>query len=146
MGNYSKEEIKGFEEKDKRISKLALLKSLIEKLSVEEIYDTKTIFELADKYVDYVYDRVKPAVCSSKAVAEISWEEVAKEINVTIPNETNIKVLNVLMDEYKTKFKVGVNKATLLSHIIKAHGKYPTNLNSISLILEQIKTELGEQK
>lgn len=142
--SYSKEEIAGFELKDRRISKLAILKSLIERVSLEEIYETNKVCELADKYITYVYNGVKPAVCNSEVVAETSWEEVAKRINVTIPNETNIKVLNVLIDKYKNKFKVGVNKATLLSHIVKAHGKYPTNLNSVEVVLKQIKTELGD--
>ena len=145
MPNYSKDEIEAFNKKDLRINRTAILKSLIEsgRNTADEV---KENCELANKYVDFIYNGVKPTTVSSKAVAEVSWEEVAKGLNITIPNEINVKVLNVLTDKYKTKFKVGVNKATLLSHITKAHGKYPTNLNSVELILGLIKTELGEQK
>ena len=145
MGQYTDKEIKSFEDKDRRINRCAMLKSLIENLSVEEVHETEKVCELADKYVNWIYG-VKSPVCNSEAVAEVSWEEVAKEINITIPDKTNIKVLNILIDEYKNKFKVGVNKAILLSHIIKAHGKYPTNTKSVELILKQIKTELGDRK
>lgn len=143
--SYTKEEIAGFEAKDLRISKLAITKSLIDKLPLEDVYDETKVTELADKYVDYIYG-VKPAVCSSKVEAEVSWVVVAKAINIAIPNEVNVKILDVLMSKYKNKFKANIAKSTILCHIIKAHGKYPTNTKSVELILKQIKTELGEQK
>ena len=153
MAQYSRDEIKGFEEKDLRISKLAILKSLIEKLPEKEVYNTICVCELAEQYIDYVYEK-KQVARSDKVATDIygekppidSWEQAAKMRHYVIPNETNIKVLNLFVDKYEKKFRTSVSKDAVLSHIIIGHGTYPTKSKSVELILSKINLKLGDKK
>lgn len=138
---YSKEEIAGFEAKDLRISKLAILKSLIEKLDMEVVCEVNKICELTDKYVDFVYNGVKPVVCSDEVTStnEIDWMKEAETVSVPIPTPENIKILRLVMDEYKQNVSAeGVEPGKLLSIIYKARGKYPTKVSSVPLVLKLI--------
>ena len=137
MSNYSREEIAGFEAKDLRISKIAILKSLIESggngnAEVEENC------KIVDKYVSYIYG-VKPVVCSDKAVAGVDWKAEAEAKEVPIPTPENIKILNLIRDEYK-KVNGGAEilPGELLNKIWLARGKYPTKKSSVSLVLKLI--------
>lgn len=141
---YSDDDKKSFAAKDLRISKLAILKSLIEKLPAEEIYEESKVCSLADKYIDYVYSGVKPVVCSDEAVAKIDWKIVAESVSVPIPTTDNIKVFNLIIDEYKKESKMGIAPDLLLKTIFKARGKYPTKKSSVLLVLELIKQ--GDRK
>ena len=133
---YSEKEIKAFEAKDLRINRVALLKSLIEsgRNTNENVEENK---EIADKYVKYIYGL--EVVCNDKKEAEIDWKSEAESMGVPIPTPENIKILRLVMDEYK-KVKGGVKIApnTLLNTIYKARNKYPTNVSSVSLVLKLI--------
>ena len=95
---YSKEEVKAFENKDLRISKLAITKSLIEKLPLEDIYDVKKVTELVEKYINYVYEERSTKGGSVGCVADSiklpNWEQLAEGLNFAIPNAENIKLYN----------------------------------------------------
>ena len=139
--SYSKEEVAAFAAKDRRISKLAILKSLIEKLPLEVVYEVNKICELTDKYVDYVYNGVKPVVCSDEVTSpnEIDWKKEAETVNVPIPTPENIKILCLVMDEYKQNVSAeGVEPSWLLSTIHNDRGKYPTKKSSVPLVLKLI--------
>lgn len=148
--SYTKEEVQKFEAKDKRISKLAILKSLIEKLPLEVVYEVNKICELTDKYVDFVYNGAKPVVCSDEVTSSvktsvksdtIDWKKEAAYGSVPVPTPENIKILRLVMDEYKQTVigkGVEINPAALLSTIYKARGKYPTKCSSVPLVLKLI--------
>jgi len=148
---YSEEDKAAFAAKDKRISELAILKSLIEKLPLEVVYEVNKICELTDKYVDYVYNGVmreqtceKSAtaiVCGDGTTSEIDWIKEAETVSVPIPTPENIKILRLVMDEYKqTVIGKGIKicPSYLLSTIYKARGKYPTKKSSVPLVLKLI--------
>ena len=148
MNNYSKEEIKSFEAKDLRITKIAILKSLIESggngngdAEIEE--NCKII----DKYVNYIYG-VKPVVCSDEVTSSvqtsvksdtIDWKKEAEAGEVPIPTPENIKILRLVMDEYKQNVSVeGIKPSKLLAAIYITRGKYPINESSVPLVLKLI--------
>ena len=147
---YTKEEIKAFVDKDLRISKLAITKSLIEKS--EDIYDVDKVTELAEKYIDYVYEerRDKPerkdvtkrgqAGCvASDAKHEPNWEQVAIGLNLAIPNSQNIKILNQVVDEYKKAYKASANPKDVLVCCIDKFGTYPTKSSSAEKVVRNLK-------
>jgi len=109
---YTKEEIKNFAEKDLRISKLAIVKSLIEKLLLEDVYEVNKVKVLAEKYVDYIYAKRGQVGC----VAESTEHKV--------------------IDEYKKANKASANPADILVHIINTFGKYPTKTESIEKVVK----------
>ncbi len=138
---YSKEEVKAFAEKDLRISKLAIVKSLIEKLSEEDTYEVEKVTNLAEKYVDYVYKERKETTKRGQ-VASVGdntegtkWEQIALGLNLAIPNSQNIKILNQIADEYKKAHKASANPSDILVHVINTFGKYPHNPESVSKVV-----------
>ena len=142
---YSKEEIKAFAEKDLRISKLAIIKSLIEKCSEEDVYEVCKITDLAKKYIDYVYEERKETTKRGQ-VASVGdntegteWEQIAKGLNLAIPNSQNIKMLNLLLDEYKKAYKASANPSDILVHIINTFGEYPTKTKSEETVVKSLK-------
>ncbi len=142
---YTEKEIKSFAEKDLRISKLAITKSLIEKLDLEDVYDVQKVTELAEKYVDYIYaernDNTKRgrADCEiSDAKHKINWEQIAIGLNLAVPNATNIKILNQITDEYKKANKASANPKSILVHILNTFGKYPVKTESVSKVVKSL--------
>jgi hypothetical protein len=141
---YTKEEIEGFEKKDKRINRVAVLKSLIEsgRNSANEI---KENCEIADQYVIYIYKGLQNSEGKEKgSSSEPDWPEIAKELSLAIPNQINIKVLDALWDEYKSIYKVSANPAILLGFIWDTYYKYPTNKSSIQTVLKDLKGKENE--
>ena len=144
---YSKEEVKAFAEKDLRITKLAILKSLIEKLSEEDVNEVCKITDLVEKYVDYVYEERRDKqehkeTTKRGQVASVGdntegtkWEQIALGLNLAIPNSQNIKILNQVADEYKKAYKASANPSDILVHVINTFGKYPHNPESVSKIV-----------
>lgn len=147
MGNYTREEIKSFVEKDLRISKLAIVKSLIEKLPLEDVCEVNKITELSEKYVDYVYEERKEttkrgqAGCVASNTEGTKWEQIAQGLNLAIPNSQNIKMLNLLLDEYKKAYKASANPDSILVHIINTFGEYPTKTKSVETVLKSLNKE-----
>ena len=134
---YSEKEVKAFAEKDLRISKLAIIKSLIEKS--EDIYDVQKVTELVEKYINYVYAERSAKRGSVGCVADnteqTDWEQIAIGLNLAIPNAANIKILNQVADEYKKANKASTNPKAVLVHILNTFGKYPHNPESVSKIV-----------
>lgn len=136
---YTKDEIKSFAEKDLRISKLAITKSLIEKS--EDIYDVQKVTELAEKYIDYIYAKRNDNTKRGSADCEISdtkltdWKQVAIGLNLAIPTCQNIKILNQVLDEYKKAHKASANPRDILVHILNTFGKYPAKTESVSKVV-----------
>lgn len=138
---YSEKEIKAFAEKDLRISKLAITKSLIEKS--EDIYEVKKITDLAEKYIDYVYaersaKRGQVGCIASNTEQSPDWEQVAVGLNLAIPNAENIKILNQVTDEYKKANKASVNPTDILVHLLNTFGKYPVKTGSVTKIVQSL--------
>jgi hypothetical protein len=139
---YTKEEVKAFAEKDLRISKLAIVKSLIEKLPLEDAYDVQKITDLAEKYIDYVYEERREATkrgqvgCVASDTEGVKWEQIAEGLNLAKPNSQNIKMLNLLLDEYKKAYKASANPSTILVHIINTFGEYPTKTKSVETVVK----------
>lgn len=154
MPNYSKEEIAEFKAKDLRISKLAIVKSLIEKLDLKEINEVEKVTKLAEKYIDYVYRKRSTKRGQADCVAgstehnvvlleerqeKVNWEQIAVGLNLAIPNSQNIKMLNHLIDEHKKANKASANPKDVLTHIINMFGQYPTKTESVTKVLESLK-------
>ncbi len=148
MSNYSKEEVKAFAEKDLRISKLAIVKSLIEKLDLEDINEVGKVTKLAEKYIDYVYAKRKDTTKRGEAGCVASstehkpnWEQVAIGLKLAIPNATNIKILNQVTGEYNKAHKASANPKDILVHILDKFGRYPAKTESVKVVLESLETE-----
>ena len=138
---YTKAEIKVFEDKELRIVRQAILKKLIEKCKLEDVYGVDKVTELTERYVDYVYTERKETTKRGQ-VASVGdntegteWEQIAKGLNLAIPNSQNIKILNQVTDEYKKAYKASANPSDILVHIINTFGKYPHNPESVSKIV-----------
>ncbi len=138
---YTKDEIKSFQEKDLRISKLAIVKSLIEKS--EDIYDVEKVTELAEKYINYVYaersTKGGQAGCvASGAEHKINWEQIAIGLNLAIPTSQNVKILNQVVDEYKKATKASANPKDILVLCINVFGSYPTKTESVNKVVKSL--------
>ena len=126
------------------ISKLAILKSLIENCSKEDVYEVKKITELVEKYIDYVYKERKETTKRGQVAGVgdnakgTKWEQIALGLNLAIPNSQNIKILNQVADEYKKATKASANPKDILVHIINTFGKYPHNPESVSKVVESL--------
>lgn len=147
---YTKDEIKAFVEKDLRISKLAITKSVIEKS--EDIYDVQKVTELVEKYIDYVYEeRRDVSECSAKRGSvscvtdstkhKTNWEQIAIGLNLAIPNATNVKILNQILDEYNEAHKASANPKDILVQITNTFGKYPTKTESVETVIKSLNRE-----
>jgi hypothetical protein len=142
---YTTSEIKGFAEKDLRISKLAITKSLIEKLPLEEIYEVGKITDLAEKYIVYIY-KERRNVAKRGSVGDVAdntkhfvnWEQLAIGLNLAIPNAMNVKILNQVMDEYKQANKASANPKDVLTCCMQKFGTYPTKTGSVKKVVEQL--------
>ena len=141
---YTKDEIKSFQEKDLRISKLAIVKSLIEKS--EDIYDVERVTELAEKYINYVYaerstssTKGGQAGCVASGTEQINWELIADGLNLAIPTSQNVKILNQVVDEYKKATKASANPTDILNRCISRFGTYPTKPESVSKVVNNLK-------
>ena len=148
MGQYTKEEIKVFEDKELRIVRQAILKKLIEKCKLDDVYyEVKKITELNEKYVDYVYTDRKETTkrgqvgCVANSTEGTKWEQIAKGLNLAIPNSQNIKMLNLLLDEYKRAYKASANPSDILVHIINTFGEYPTKTKSVETVVKSLNKE-----
>ena len=141
---YTKDEVAEFKAKDLRISKLAIVKSLIEKLELGDVQEVNEITELAEKYIDYVYEKRSAKRGQVGCVADSTkhkpnWEQVAIGLNLAIPNSQNIKMLNHLADEYEKANKASANPKDILVHIMGTFGQYPTKTESVTKVLESLK-------
>ena len=141
MSTYSKEEIEGFEKKDLRINRVAILKSLIEsgKVGVNEV---KENCELAEQYVNFVYNGLQCKTETKQLISNalmVYWIQIARELNIPEPNETNIKILDILWVRYSKEFKLSANPSILLGFIWDKWGKYPTTKESVETVLKHIK-------
>ena len=147
MANYSKEEVAAFNAKDKRINRIAMLKSLIES-GRNKSNEVKENCEMANVYVEFVYNGLPDAgVGDRQSVKElvvpdtstIDWIGLAKDNKLAVPD--NIKVLDRLWDEYKKEYGVGSNPVKLLSDVYSAYHKYPTKMDSIKTVLKRIRRQ-----
>jgi len=146
---YTEKEVKAFAEKDLRISKLAVTKSLIEKLPLEDVYDVEKITELAENYIDYIYAERRDATKrgSVGCVADSTkhkpnWEQLAIGLNLAIPNATNVKILNQVIDEYNKAHKASANPNDILVHILSTFGRYPAKTESVKKIVQSLTENL----
>lgn len=140
---WTKEEIVAFKEKDMRISKLAIIKSLIEKLSEEDVCEVQKVIKLTEEYVNYVYTERSTKGDAVGCVADPTkhkpnWEQLAIGLNLAIPNSQNIKILNQILDEYKTASKASANPKDVLNCCIEKFGTYPTKTESVSKVVKQL--------
>jgi len=147
MGQYSAEEIVAFNEKDLRINRVAICKSLIES-GRNKSNEVKENCEMANAYVEFVYNGLPDAGVgdrqSVKALvvpdtSTIDWIGLAKDNKLAVPD--NVKVLDRLWDEYKKEYGVGSNPAKLLSDVYSAFHKYPTKMDSIKTVLTKIRRQ-----
>ena len=141
---YSDAKIKEFKAKDLRISKLAISKSLIEKLPLEDVYEVKKVTELAEEYINYVYaERSESAKrgcvgCVTDNTKLTDWEQIAEGLNLAIPNSQNIKILNLIADEYKKAHKASANPKDIIVHILNTFGTYPTKTESVKKVIQSL--------
>ena len=150
MGQYSAEEIKGFNEKDLRINRVAICKSLIES-GRNKSNEVKENCEMANAYVEFVYNGLSdagvgdghgdliPVVSNTPEESTVDWIGLAKDNKLAVPD--NIKVLDRLWDEYKKEYGVGSNPTKLLSDVYGAYHKYPTKMDSIKTVLKRIRRQ-----
>lgn len=139
---YSKEEIKVFEDKELRIVRQAILKKLIEVCKQEDVYGVTKVTELTEEYVNYVYTersdttkRGSVGCATDNTKHKPNWEQIAIGLNLAIPNATNIKMLNLVIDEHKKAHKASANPKDILVHTFKTFGAYPSNPESVKKII-----------
>ena len=134
MSQYSVEEKKAFREKDIRISKLALLKSIIEKSHWEVINEVNEICNLVDKYMQYVNGVSGSNIATTPD--GIDWVKASKDLSLTeSPNRAEIKILDLIASEYKISKGVSVKPADVLKLIFDRFGRYPTKQQSVSKVV-----------
>ncbi len=144
MGKYTKEEIKVFENKELRIVRQAILKKLIEKCKLEDVYEVKPVTELSERYVDYVYeerkDKQERKETTKRGQVEmaLNWVHFAEGLNFAKPNTVNIKILNEVLNEYKQVDKANANPSYILAHIFSHFGKYPEKTESVSKVIKSL--------
>ena len=143
--SYTPEEIKVFEDKELRIVRQAIMKKLIEKLPLEDIYGVIKVTELTEKYVDHVYSerctsstKGGQAGCATSSTEQINWEQIAVGLNLAIPTSQNVKILNQVADEYKKAYKASANPADILVLCINKFGTYPTKTESVSKVIKSL--------
>ncbi len=138
---YTPEQIAEFRAKDRRIVKQAILKQLIMKLDIEEVQEPeKVVFPLADRYVNYVYEEKETKTnLEDKKEVSISWVQIAEGLSLAIPDAINIKMLDMLSDEYNKAHTASLNPSGLLRFIMTKFGRYPTKQQNADKVLELYK-------
>ena len=149
--SYTEAEKQIFRDKELRIVRQAILKKLIEKCKLEDVYGVSKVIELSEKYVDYVYEerrdkqerkettkRGQVASVGDNTKHEPNWEQVATGLNFAIPNSQNVKILNQVADEYKKATKANANPADVLVCCIDKFGTYPTKSSSAEKVVKQL--------
>lgn len=145
--SYTETEKQIFRDKELRIVRQAILKKLIEVCKQEDVYGVQKVTELTEKYVDYVYTersdttkRGSVGCVTDNTKYKPNWEQIAIGLNLAIPNATNIKMLNLVMDEYKKAYKASANPKDILVHILKTFGTYPTNPVSVEKVISSLRS------
>ncbi len=144
MGGYSKEDRDEFKAKDRRISRLATIRDCISKLGdFDELLARKQeVTEVSEYLVQYVYNGLENGAASSDVATgteeAINWEEVAGYGGLAIPNEVNVKILNLIIDELRKADKAVPTPTELLTHIIDRFGSYPTNKVSVDKVVKSL--------
>jgi len=157
MPKYSKEEVEAFKKKDQLNARQSALKAAsINNEGGQK--PAKSIIKEAELYYDWLYPKDKEDVdneipTNTSGVAgdkdgndcseagQPCWAEIAEELNLAIPNEENVKILNLLINEYKQTKKASANPSTILTHIIRSFGRYPTKMESVGVILNSLNKE-----
>lgn len=144
MAKYSEAEKKAFREKDLRISKLSLLKVCIDKVSdLEELDDKKDeIKSIVSDFLDFVYKNGS-TVGVPQPTDSIDWPKIAEGLDFAAPNETNIKVLNDILSEYKKESQKANDNpsaaaAEILQWSMKHYHRYPTRKASGKQVIDNL--------
>lgn len=137
MSNYTKEEIAEFKAKDKRISKIAILKSLIEGFGESETLDVQKMCKTADEFVQYIYNGLGSKTVGKVEEPFVDNVETMETVELPTPNAIQSNIINEIMESYKS---VGVpaDRDLLKAAIIKEFGKYPSNKSSVDKIMQVI--------
>lgn len=132
--SYSEEEKQEFKNRDLRISRQAMLKSLIEKSELEDVNEVNELCELSEKYVKYIYNGLNTCDKDSEQKVSISseWINAALNSSLDIPEEKHIKVLELI------RKKTNLTKVQIMNAIQDEWGKYPTTEKSVDLIVSKI--------
>lgn len=130
---YTPEEIAEFKAKDLRITKMAIIKSLIEKNSLEEVNEVTKICSVCEKYVDYIYNGIGGTKCEEKTNKdEPDWKGIASTSGLPEPNEINIKLFNKVFES------TGSSPQDILIKTWGAYHSYPTSEKSVKKIIEKL--------
>ncbi len=143
MGKYTPEEIRVFEDKELRIVRQAIIKKLIEKCKLEDVYGVNKVTELTEKYVDYVYEERSTkggkVGCATDSTEHIpNWEQLATGLNLAIPTSQNVKILNQILDEYKQAYKASANPKDVLTCCMDRFGAYPKETGSVKKVIKSL--------
>lgn len=131
---YSKDEIDAFNKKDKRISRLSILRDVLPKFDLEGIENVQEITELAEKYVNYVYN----GVIGGGAIAmpeQTDWDKLSENLNLRLPKGIEVKMLNLIVDEYKNSTGENVNPINVIQLVMDRFGTYPTKQASVEKVI-----------
>lgn len=127
---YSADEIAAFKAKDLRIAKESMLKSLIEKFSVEDVNEVNKICNVCDKYVNYIYSE---EIQQTEKIEELlDWSDIATNMEYPIPTKEQITILNMIVERANTTC------IDVLTKIYGTYKKYPTNKNSVEKIVKEL--------
>jgi len=115
---YSSEEIKAFEDKDRRITKQAMAKAVLScphwnLTDTDGCPDMDSVLELADKLVDWVYDKPE-----------------SKEENIIVPQPT--------IEQQKALDQVFKETSWTKEQVYKQFHKYP-NMQNVAICIQKIK-------
>jgi hypothetical protein len=141
---YTPEEIRQFEAKDKRINKVAVIKSMLEGLGasgnayrtyVSDLTDPEwraKLMEAADDFVGYIYRDTVATTNNDNA-------ETSATDGLPVPTPEQIEVLENIIERYLSDYlDVEVNEYKLKEAIITEFGKYPTNPASVDVVVDRI--------
>jgi len=141
---YSKEEVIAFEKKDLRITRIAMVKSLIEtNKHVPTKDEAQNIKELAEEFTKYVYSGFDDGEDSSELPKPIDWQSLARGQAIEVPQVGSLPVLDAIWCEYKSQCETPeqvaqLSPALLCKTVFEEFGSYPKNTASVGEVVSSI--------
>lgn len=129
---YTEQEKKEFRAKDERISRQGLVQSIIQSgyFTKEEVLDGQILFELVEKYRNYVCN----GLGTENKSGDVDWEALAGGSGLPIPTLKQIDILEEIMDGVNGK----VTPVEIMTQIINKHETYPTLKSSVKTVLDEL--------
>jgi len=151
MSSYSKEEITGFEQKDRRIVKqnvlnratdiaIAQWSGWMEEHTEKDV--ANRITNLANYFLAWVYDEMEDKNIPTPIVKTEAFKKLAKAIDIPQPNPAQAKILGLiakkLQDVQLPEDQLVVDYKKLCDVVYQKYNQYPTNIKSVDKVYQEL--------